>query len=196
MYQTKVNIKDLLIIMKKAVDVEMVCVMKEVILHRLNSRLAIYTVIKMKPFYNSYFNVNFDEIIAYNKNKVYNLNKWEVDVMSITLLDLTERLVPISDFSQGKAGKIFNDVAENNNEYIILKNNQPTAVLLSVKEYREIQEKSARLEELLEKIENIRLLKLAESRADNNTYSFESFVNEQGFSMEELEEVSESVEFE
>ena len=142
------------------------------------------------------FNVNFDEIIAYNKNKVYNLNKWEVDVMSITLLDLTERLVPISDFSQGKAGKIFNDVAENNNEYIILKNNQPTAVLLSVKEYREIQEKSARLEELLEKIENIRLLKLAESRADNNTYSFESFVNEQGFSMEELEEISESVEFE
>ena len=120
----------------------------------------------------------------------------EADAMSVSLLDLTERLVPISDFSQGKAGKIFNDVAENNNEYIILKNNQPTAVLLSVKEYREIQEKSARLEELLEKIENIRLLKLAESRADNNTYSFESFVNEQGFSMEELEEVSESVEFE
>lgn len=116
--------------------------------------------------------------------------------MGATLLDLTERLVPISDFSQGKAGKIFNDVAENNNEYIILKNNQPTAVLLSVKEYREIQEKSARLEELLEKIENIRLLKLAESRADNNTSSFETFVKDQGFSMEELEEISESVEFE
>lgn len=116
--------------------------------------------------------------------------------MNATLLDLTERLVPISDFSQGKAGKIFNDVAENNNEYIILKNNQPTAVLLSVKEYREIQEKSARLEELLEKIENIRLLKLAESRADNNTSSFETFVKDQGFSMEELEEISESVEFE
>lgn len=31
--------------------------------------------------------------------------------MNPTLLDLTERLVPISDFSQGKAGKIFNDVA-------------------------------------------------------------------------------------
>ncbi len=116
--------------------------------------------------------------------------------MNATLLDLTERLVPISDFSQGKAGKIFNDVAENNNEYIILKNNQPTAVLLSVKEYREIQAKSAQLEELLEKIENIRLLKLAESRADNNTSSFETFVKDQGFSMEELEEISESVEFE
>ena len=116
--------------------------------------------------------------------------------MSMALLNLTERLVPISDFSQGKAGKIFTDVAENNNEYIILKNNQPTAVLLSVKEYRDTQEKIARLETLLEKIENIRLLKLAESRADNNTTSFEEFVNEQGFSMEELEELSEGVEFE
>lgn len=116
--------------------------------------------------------------------------------MGATLLDLTERLVPISDFSQGKAGKIFNDVAKNNNEYIILKNNQPTAVLLSVKEYREIQEKSAKLEELMEKIENMRLLKLAEERESSNTSSFEAFVYEQGFSMEELEEISESVEFE
>lgn len=116
--------------------------------------------------------------------------------MSVTLLDLTERLVPISDFSQGKAGKIFNDVAENNNEYIVLKNNQPTAVLLSVKEYRDTQEKVAKLEAILEKIENIRLLKLAESRAKDNTSSFETFVNDQGFSMEELEELSESVEIE
>lgn len=153
-------------------------------------------IIKFSIFCNVNFHVNFHEIIAYNKSKVYNLNKWEVDVMNATLLDLTERLVPISDFSQGKAGKIFNDVAENNNEYIILKNNQPTAVLLSVKEYREVQAKSAQLEELLEKIENIRLLKLAESRADNNTSSFETFVKDQGFLMEELEEISESVEFE
>lgn len=120
----------------------------------------------------------------------------EVDAMNATLLELTERLVPISDFSQGKAGKIFNDVAENNNEYIVLKNNQPTAVLLSVKEYRDTQEKVAKLEALLEKIENIRLLKLAESRANDDTSSFETFVNDQGFSMEELEELSESVEIE
>lgn len=146
--------------------------------------------------YNANFNVNFDEIIAYNKSRVYNLNQREVNAMGVTLLDLTERLVPISDFSQGKAGKIFSDVAENNNEYIILKNNQPTAVLLSIKEYREIQEKSARLEALLEKIENIRLLKIAENRESSSTSSFESFVKEQGFSMEELEEISESVEFE
>ena len=116
--------------------------------------------------------------------------------MKTTLLELTERLVPISDFSQGKAGKIFSDVAENDNEYIVLKNNQPMAILLSVKEYRNTQEKIAKLEAILEKVENIRLLKLAENRANDTTSSFESFVQEQGFSMEELEELSESVEFE
>ncbi len=116
--------------------------------------------------------------------------------MNSALLALTERLVPISDFSQGKAGKIFNDVAQNNNEYIVLKNNQPTAVLLSIKEYRETQEKLSKLDRLLEKIENIRLLKLAESRTNSDVSSFEAFVQEQGYSMEELEKLSESVEFE
>ena len=108
----------------------------------------------------------------------------------VNVTGFNERLVPISDFSQGKAGKIFNDVAQDNKEYIVLKNNQPTAVLLSIKEYRETQEK------LLERIENIRLLKLAQSREGSPVSSFKEFVEEQGYSMEELEALSESVEFE
>ena len=49
---------------------------------------------------------------------------------------------------------------------------------------------------IIDKIENIRLLKLAERRADSKLGSFEEFVSEQGFSMDELEEMAESVEFE
>jgi prevent-host-death family protein len=116
--------------------------------------------------------------------------------MSMALVDFTEKLVPVSDFSQGKAGKIFNDVAENDAEYIVLKNNQPTAVVLSLKEYKETQEKISKTEQLLEKIENIRLLNLAEKRAESHTTSFEDFVAEEGFSMEELKDLAESVEFE
>lgn len=116
--------------------------------------------------------------------------------MPMNLMDFTERLVPISDFSQGKAGKIFNDVFNNNNEYIILKNNQPTAVLVSIKEYKEIQNKLTRLENLLEELENIRLIQLAESRKNNVTVSFEDIVNESGFSMDEIKELAESAEFE
>lgn len=116
--------------------------------------------------------------------------------MNMALMEFTERLVPISDFSQGKAGKIFNDVAKNNNEYIILKNNQPTAVLLSIKEYKEVQEKIAKMEKLLEDFENIRLLKLAEGRNNDKTTSFASLVTEEGFALEEIKELAESVEFE
>lgn len=116
--------------------------------------------------------------------------------MNSALLDFTDRLVPISDFSQGKAGKIFSDVAENDKEYIILKNNQPTAVLVSIREYKDIQNKLAKLEKLMDLFENTRLLKLAESRDNCNSTSFDEFVKEQGFSMEELEELAESVEFE
>ena len=63
-------------------------------------------------------------------------------------------------------------------------------------EYELRNDMFAKLETLLEKIENIRLLKLAESRSNDNTTSFEEFVKEQGFTLEELDELSESVEFE
>ena len=50
-------------------------------------------------------------------------------------------------------------------------------------------------EKFLEAMENIRLLKLAESRSGSNTTDFEDFIKQEGFSIEELEELSESVEF-
>ena len=114
----------------------------------------------------------------------------------MNIIDFTERLIPISDFSQGKASKIFNDVAENNKQYIVLKNNQPTAVLISIEEYKETQKKIERLEKFLEAVENMRLLKLAESRSTNETISFEDFVTQEGFSMDEIDELTESIEFE
>lgn len=56
--------------------------------------------------------------------------------------------------------------------------------------------KASRLDRLLDKIENIQLLKLAESRVGDRADSFELFVKERRVFMEELEELSQSVEFE
>lgn len=75
------------------------------------------------------------------------------------------------------------------------KNNQPTAVLISLQEYEDTQ-KVSKLERLLERLENIRLLKLVESRANDKDSSFEKFVEEEGVSMKELEELAENVELE
>lgn len=72
--------------------------------------------------------------------------------MSLALAKFTENLVPISDFSQGKAAKIFKDVADNDKEYIVLKNNQPTAVVISMRSYKDIQERLARIDAYLTKL--------------------------------------------
>ena len=116
--------------------------------------------------------------------------------MSIEFADFTEQLVSISDFSQGKAGKIFTDVAENNREYIVLKNNQPTAVVISVEEYKDTQRRLARFEKFLDLIENMRVLKVAESRTPYGATPLEDLIAEEGFDLEELEELAKSVELE
>ena len=116
------------------------------------------------------------------------------------LLKFTEHLVSISDFSKGKTSKIFDDVKNNNTEYIVLKNNQPTAIVVSMESYRELVKKAAKMEALLEKIEEARLLKLAESRMESfdpeTAVDFEDFVKEQGFDMDEIVAGADSVEIE
>ena len=49
---------------------------------------------------------------------------------------------------------------------------------------------------LLEAVEDVYLLKILEQRNNNDTIDFEQFVAEQGYSMDELEEMAESVEIE
>ena len=116
--------------------------------------------------------------------------------MSVALADFTEMLVPVSDFSQGKAGKIFSDVYDTDREYIVLKNNQPTAVVMSVREYRETQRKLEKFEKLLELIENARLLAVAEERRDSAANDFEAFLSGEGLDIKKLEAIEDEVEFE
>lgn len=99
-----------------------------------------------------------------------------------------------TDLSNGKAGKICTDVTENHTEYVILKNNRPTAVIMSLDEYRELSEQARRLEKLLDEIETASLLKLAESRKNSAATSFASLVEEEGMTMEDVEALAAGVE--
>lgn len=116
--------------------------------------------------------------------------------MATTLTEIAGKLVSVSDLSNGKAGKIFTDVQENNSEYIILKNNRPAAVLLSLKEYESLSGKSEKLDTLMEMVENVELLALAEASVDSPTVPFEEVLKKEGIEKEELEKLAESVEFE
>ena len=128
-------------------------------------------------------------VIAYNKGK-------GVMNMATTLTEIAGKLVSVSDLSNGKAGKIFTDVQENNSEYIILKNNRPAAVLLSLKEYESLSGKSEKLDTLMEMVENVELLALAEASVNSPTVPFEEVLKKEGIEKEELEKLAESVEFE
>ena len=119
----------------------------------------------------------------------------EVGVMNGNI-SLLNNFVSVSDFSQGKANKIFKDVSENDQEYIVLKNNKPAAVVLSVSEYEKTNERIRRLEAIVEKILDLHLLYEAEIRNTEDTVPFEEIVKEEGLSMEELEVLAESVNIE
>lgn len=118
------------------------------------------------------------------------------DVRMNNNVSLLNHFVSVSDFSQGKANRIFKDVSENDQEYIVLKNNKPAAVVLSVSEYEKKNERIKRLEAIVEQIMDLHLLYEAHTRNTEDTVPFEEIVKEEGLSMEELETLAESVDIE
>lgn len=75
---------------------------------------------------------------------------------NISISGVMNSLVPISRFNKGEANKIFEEVKETGFK-IVLKNNSPACVLLTPEAY----------EQMLETIEEYRLLLEAEKRMEN-----------------------------
>lgn len=96
------------------------------------------------------------------------------------MASVMDRLVPISLFNKGQATKIFNRLRETK-ELFVLKNNQPSAVILSPEEYTRLTDIE----------ENYMLLLQATSRLEANGNKsgipMESVMEELGISEDELE---------
>ncbi len=95
--------------------------------------------------------------------------------------NVLKSLVPISQFNKGQAAKIF-DRLRLERALIVLKNNQPSAVILSPEEYSrlaEIEEDYMLLIEASKRIEN---------NGDMKTISLDYLVTKLGISEKELEE--------
>lgn len=93
--------------------------------------------------------------------------------------DLLQSLVPISQFNKGQAAKIF-DRLRSERELIVLKNNQPSAIILSPEEYTrltEIEEDYFLLLEANKRMEDI---------GNNKTISFDSVMGNLGISEDDL----------
>lgn len=93
--------------------------------------------------------------------------------------DFLQSLVPISQFNKGQAAKIF-DRLHSEKELIVLKNNQPLAVILSPEEYTRLTEIEEDYFLLLEANRRI------EENGDKKTVSLDSVMDHLGISKEEL----------
>lgn len=93
--------------------------------------------------------------------------------------DFLQSLVPISQFNKGQAAKIF-DRLHSEKELIVLKNNQPSAVILSLEEYTRLTEIEEDYFLLLEANRRI------EENGDKKTVSLDSVMDHLGISKEEL----------
>lgn len=96
------------------------------------------------------------------------------------MANIMDCLVPISLFNKGQATKIFNRLRETK-ELFVLKNNQPSAVILSPEEYTRLTEIE----------ENYMLLLEATNRLEENgtkpAVSMESVMADLGISEKDLE---------
>ena len=93
--------------------------------------------------------------------------------------NLLHSLVPISQFNKGQAAKIF-DRLHSEKELIVLKNNQPSAIILSPEEYTRLTEIEEDYFLLLEANKRI------EENGDKQTVSFDSVMRNLGISEQEL----------
>lgn len=93
--------------------------------------------------------------------------------------DILQSLVPISQFNKGQAAKIF-DRLHSERELIVLKNNQPSAVILSPEEYKRLTEIEEDYFLLLE------ANKRMEDGKNNKKISFDTVMNNLGISEAEL----------
>ena len=93
--------------------------------------------------------------------------------------NLLHSLVPISQFNKGQAAKIF-DRLHSEKELIVLKNNQPSAIILSPEEYTRLTEIEEDYFLLLEANKRI------EENGDKQTVSFDSVMRTLGISEQEL----------
>ena len=116
--------------------------------------------------------------------------------MELDIVRMVDRLIPVSEFSKGKTAHIFDDVKNNNSEYIVLKNNQPTAVLISVDEYKKVKQLGAYLEQVDEQMLFEQALKAQASFNQKDAISLEKLIEKHGLDPAEVNAAVESVEIE
>ena len=97
-------------------------------------------------------------------------------------------MISVSDLGRGQASRVIQDVEKTKEQYIVVKNNKPQAVLISIEEYMNLMESKEELELLL--IANERM------KIQNESIDFNQVLDEFGLSEKELDLIESDVDIE
>jgi prevent-host-death family protein len=101
-----------------------------------------------------------------------------------------DHIISVSDLGRGKASKVIQNVNVKKEQFIVVKNNKPQAVIISVDEYNELLEVREELELLLEATKRVK------NKNENDYVDFKDILKEFSITEEELDEIEDSVEIE
>lgn len=108
----------------------------------------------------------------------------------LDLRNALEHIISVSELGRGKASKVISDVECNKEQYIVVKNNKPQAIIMSIDEYSELQKLK----------EEYGLLQVASQRVaetnDDEYISYKDVINELDITDDELKELADDVEIE
>lgn len=108
----------------------------------------------------------------------------------LDLRNALEHIISVSELGRGKASKVISDVECNKEQYIVVKNNKPQAIIMSIEEYSELQR-------LKEEYSLLQLASLRVAEANEDEYkSFNEVIDELDITEAELEKLADDVEIE
>jgi prevent-host-death family protein len=109
---------------------------------------------------------------------------------NLDLRDALDHIISVSELGRGQASKVIQVVKSRKEQFIVVKNNKPEAIIMSIEEYNELMESKEELE----------LLLLATERVKNANISgykdFDQLLEEEGITHEQLDTIIDDVEIE
>ncbi len=59
-------------------------------------------------------------------------------IKNFDLRNALDHIISVSELGRGKASRVIQDVETNKDQYIVVKNNKPQAIIMSIEEYTEL----------------------------------------------------------
>lgn len=107
---------------------------------------------------------------------------------SLDLRNTLNHMVSVSDLGRSQTSKVVNDVEKTKDQYIVVKNNKPQAVIISNEEYMDLRGSKEELELVLMAQDRIK------SVENGQAIDFEDTLSELGLTMSEIDKIKNDLE--